>query len=300
MEPMSLAVLLIDDDTARAGAVRSALTADARSDLGGARFTVTHRAGLNEGIEQLRGGGVDVVLLDLSQPGMDKLETFERTRAHARELPIVVLTDDGEERIGMAAVQAGAQDYVSRQQIERNVLSRALRYAVERHRLQVTLRQLSLTDQLTGLYNRRGFLTLAEHHLKLVRRTRGLLLIYLDVDGLREINDTYGHHEGDRAIIKVAELLRSSFRASDVVARMGGDEFAILVLDTEDETDATLAPRLREKIDSFNRHRRLPYTLSLTIGVTHFDHRDPPSLDAILARAVESLGEQKRQRRATG
>ncbi|MGH7718619.1 MAG: GGDEF domain-containing response regulator, partial [Gemmatimonadaceae bacterium] len=296
MDATSLAVLLIENDSAEGHLVRDALADERHGGSGLPRFAVTHCRHVGEGIERLRGGGFDVVLLDLSQPGGDQLETFERARSHARELPIVVLTTQDDERVGMAAVQAGAQDYLSKRQLEGTLLSRALRYAVERHRLQVTLRQLSLTDQLTGLYNRRGFLTLSEHHLKLVRRTRGLLLLYADVDGMQEINDTYGPHEGDRAIIKAAEVLRATFRASDVVARMGGDEFAVLVLDTENEGDATLAPRLRGKLDAFNRQKRLPYTLSLSIGVTYFDHQEPPSLDALLARAVHALREQKRPR----
>ncbi len=194
----------------------------------------------------------------------------------------------------MDAVQHGAQDWLAATQAEGSVLTRALRYAIERHRLQRTLRELSLTDDLTGLYNRRGFLTLSDHHLKLARRTRGLLLARADITGLRTINKRFGYQEGDRALQAAAEILRASFRVSDVVARLSADEFAVLALDAADETAEVIAPRLRSRVAEHNERPDARYTLDLRIGITRCEREESPTIEDLLARAAIALGDEKR------
>jgi predicted signal transduction protein with EAL and GGDEF domain len=112
------------------------------------------------------------------------------------------------------------------------LLMRAIYCAAQQHVLQASLADLALSDELTGLYNRRGFMALAERQLKLGRRSgRGMLFILVDVDGLKQINDSLGHSQGDSALRRTAEVLRKTFRNSDVIARMGGDEFAVLAIE---------------------------------------------------------------------
>ena len=175
-------------------------------------------------------------------------------------------------------------------------LWRALRYAMERQHLQRTLSQLSLADELTGLYNRRGFCTLCEHHLKLASRTRGLVLVSADVEGFAEITERYGEREGDRALLKAADILRATFRASDVIARVGEDEFAVLLVDASSESVEIIRSRLRQRLEAYNRREgnARGYALALVYSVTHFPPGETPLLDELLALGDAGLVEPLR------
>ncbi|HEX5755063.1 MAG TPA: sensor domain-containing diguanylate cyclase [Arenimonas sp.] len=155
---------------------------------------------------------------------------------------------------------------------------------------------ISVTDEMTGLHNRRGFYLLAEPALAAARRREGrCLLAYVDVDGLKRINDEQGHEAGDVLIVDVARVLRAAFRSSDVLARMGGDEFCALVVDTEmDEV------QLRQRIDGafaeFNRGSSRLYPLSSSIGIVTADPAD--HIDELLAQADARMYVEKRARRS--
>src|SRR5664279_1658249 len=230
MEPLATNVLYIGVDSSTA-VLRAALELVSRS--GHARFALTHAPVESAaGLARLADGGVDVVIVDAAASPEGAMDALVRSRIEAPDVPVVVLGAGADgDAAGAAALQAGAQDWVARDPLDGPLLARVLRYAIERERLQSTLRQLALTDPLTGLYNRRGFLTLADHHLRLAPRTRGLLLASADVPALKQINEQHGRDEGDRSLVGAAEVLRETFRASDVVARLGADDFAVLVLD---------------------------------------------------------------------
>lgn len=157
------------------------------------------------------------------------------------------------------------------------------------------LRALSLVDQLTGLSNRRGFLLLAEQHLKMVNRTKqGMLLIFADVDDLKRINDTMGHQVGDLALTEAAAALRESFRESDIIARFGGDEFAIVAIEADKDSAHILARRLRENLAARNARADRRYTLAMSLGMARYDPGSPCTLDELLARADELMYGEKR------
>ena len=169
----------------------------------------------------------------------------------------------------------------------------------ERKRREEHIRQQSLVDDLTGLYNRRGFLTLADQHLKLAERTgRNVLLLFADLDDFKEINDRFGHHEGDRALTEAARVIRSAFRDSDIIARIGGDEFAILALETSDVSGDLLARRLREVIAERNDRSRRGYQIGLSLGIARYDSRTPATIADLLARADALMYEHKREKDA--
>jgi diguanylate cyclase (GGDEF)-like protein len=176
------------------------------------------------------------------------------------------------------------------------LLMRAVRCAAKQYMLQAELGNLALTDELTGLYNRRGFMALAERQLKLGRRSgRGMLLFVMDVDRLKQINDSFGHLEGDRALKRTAEVLEETFRDSDVVARLGGDEFAVLAIEAAGHCEATIKTRLFERLRSCSaEHSR--YELSLSLGVARFDPRNCSSIGELMAEADHAMYEQKRRR----
>ena len=164
------------------------------------------------------------------------------------------------------------------------------------------LRALVLIDDLTGLHNRRGFLTFSEQHLKLARRTtQELLLVFLDLDGLKQINDTFGHSEGDRALAKTAKVLKEVFhRDSDLIARLGGDEFVVLTMDCLHQTSESIYLRLEKHLKIINTDINRGYRLSFCIGVTHFNPRTRTTINDLMAEADEALYKNKRARTVVG
>jgi diguanylate cyclase (GGDEF)-like protein len=204
---------------------------------------------LAEALARLAAKHYDLVLLDLELPDSQGLDTFRDLHAAVPDMPIVVLTnlDDGD--VAISSVRLGAEDYLVKGETTPPLLRRALRHAVERHSRQERLRRLSLTDELSGLYNRRGFLTIGTQQLGLAsRRGMPVRLGFIDLDNLKRINDTHGHKMGDDAIRAVAVALRRVFRATDVLARVGGDEFAVLILDSGPESDESLRARITRSL----------------------------------------------------
>jgi two-component system cell cycle response regulator len=290
-----LTVLLIEDSEVDAVLV-SEMLAQAR----GLKAKMIRCDRLETGLLRLAKGGVDVVLLDLSLPDSRGLETFEKVGATGPDVPIIVMSAHQDEDLAVTAVRNGAQDYLMKGQVTIESLARAIQYGLERHRLLASIRGLSLVDDLTGLCNRRGFLSLGTSHLHLSQRAhRRFVMLYADLDGLKEINDTFGHREGDVAIIRTAEILRRTFRMSDVLARMGGDEFVVLAVEAGNDPSQALLHRLQRQFDQFNRESRLPYELSVSTGVMAYDFTSPLTLDEMIAEADQALYVRKRGRRMT-
>ncbi len=167
----------------------------------------------------------------------------------------------------------------------------------ERRKLEEELRSLLLRDELTGLHNRRGFLALAEQQRKTANRlNKGLVLIYCDLDDMKKINDTLGHREGDRALGDAAKLLKMSVRESDVVARIGGDEFAILAMDVDDVDAQEIIARLQDNIHHFNKTAGRPFGISLSTGVSVFDDDRYRCIDEMLAHADGVMYQEKKRK----
>jgi diguanylate cyclase (GGDEF)-like protein len=156
------------------------------------------------------------------------------------------------------------------------------------------LHQLALTDELTGLYNRRGFLALGLQQLKLSRRTgEPLLLFFADLDHLKRTNDLYGHDEGDALLRRCAAALKHTFRESDIVARLGGDEFAILAVEYAGRSCEGILRRLRDATGELNAAAEIA-PLSMSVGVARFNPQAPVSLAALLAAADTNMYQNKR------
>jgi diguanylate cyclase (GGDEF)-like protein len=178
----------------------------------------------------------------------------------------------------------------------RDLLKRALQCATKQYMVQMELSNLALKDELTGLYNRRGFLALADRQLKLARRSdRSLLLFFIDLDGLKEINDVFGHTEGDAALRWTAKALQATFRDSDVIARFGGDEFAALAIEASGQSEASIQERLTEYLSSVGC-KDAHHKFSLSLGTARFDPWNPVSIRDLIAEADRAMYEQKRHR----
>jgi diguanylate cyclase (GGDEF)-like protein len=170
-------------------------------------------------------------------------------------------------------------------------------------RLSAELEQLALTDELTGLRNRRGFLLLADQAWRLARRTHvKCRLLFIDLDGVKHVNDTQGHQVGDALLVDTARVLAGVFRETDVVGRIGGDEFAVLELMDKTGTPGTGSQRLQAAIDEFNHHAGQSYQLSMSVGVEDLPATGSTTLEALLSQADRAMYGKKReqgQRRKT-
>ncbi len=157
------------------------------------------------------------------------------------------------------------------------------------------LRALSITDELTGIYNRRGFYTLVTQQIKVANRmNRRALLLEADLDDLKTINDTYGHKVGDAALKEIAGLLKDTFRETDIIARIGGDEFIVFQLENEGTGPSKMIARLQEKLLSRNADKSVKYQLSLSMGAVYYDPDAPRSVDELLVSADRLMYDQKR------
>jgi two-component system cell cycle response regulator len=166
-------------------------------------------------------------------------------------------------------------------------------------RMEAEIISLSITDYLTGLYNRRGFMTLAEQQIKMVGRTDKkslLLLLFADLDKMKSINDNLGHKKGDNALMEVASILKKVFRESDIIARIGGDEFAVLGFVAQKSDIVALESRLQEQIDIHNAYENRDYTISLSVGIACGDPENRYSIDELMSRADQLMYEQKRRK----
>jgi diguanylate cyclase (GGDEF)-like protein/PAS domain S-box-containing protein len=165
----------------------------------------------------------------------------------------------------------------------------------ERKLQEERLKDLAILDELTGLYNRRGFMALANQHLKQAKRTkRRALVIFADLNGLKRINDTHGHADGDRALIAAADIFNRTFRDSDVVARVGGDEFAILAIEADQHHLDTIRIRLQQALDLVNRRNMHPFELSVSIGVVSYDPEQHATVEELMALADREMYVHKR------
>jgi diguanylate cyclase (GGDEF)-like protein/PAS domain S-box-containing protein len=165
----------------------------------------------------------------------------------------------------------------------------------ERQSMITTLESLSLLDDLTQLYNRRGFFAEAQQQLqKASQQGIRVFFLFMDLDNLKWINDSWGHQKGDLALTQFAGILKSTLRRADTKGRLGGDEFAVLAQETEGFSPRMLIERIHEKVDSFNSAHKYPFPLSISMGVSYFDPQQPSSLEELMVRADKLMYEQKR------
>ncbi|MRR55488.1 MAG: diguanylate cyclase [Deltaproteobacteria bacterium] len=174
-----------------------------------------------------------------------------------------------------------------------------LRDITEKKYVEQKLREISLTDELTGLHNRRGFMTLALQQIKIADRlAQGMTLLYADLDDLKGINDTYGHLAGDQALIDAAAILKTSLRASDILARLGGDEFVGLILESGGETELAVLARVQENLNAHNLLRIRPFRLSFSIGTARYEVTSPCSVEELLEAADREMYRNKLEKKS--
>ena len=287
-------ILLIEDSPGDARLIREFL-----AENGGGCFHLEWAERLEEGLRHLDAGHVDLVLLDLALPQSEGLDTLAVVLAYAPRVPTIVLTVLDDEAVAVEAVRRGAQDYLVKRQLDGRLLVRAVRYAVERKQIGEALEkanrrleELATTDELTGLANRRGFMEAIGLETERARRYRSdLALAMIDVDGFKAINDACGHVFGDRVLVEVARVLKDGARATDAVARYGGDEIIVLMPNTDARQAVSVVERIRRRIAGrviSDGQRSLEVTISA--GISALDSKDRTAgPDLLIRQADEAL-----------
>jgi len=168
-----------------------------------------------------------------------------------------------------------------------------------RKKMEEKLLKASVTDQLTGLLNRWGFFTLAEKQYEIAKRNRGVFsILFMDLNNLKTINDRFGHKAGDQALMDMAKILKETFRAADIIARMGGDEFTVFITDHNGAgLERAVMRHLHDNLKTFNEQEKREYKLSVSSGFAHFDPERPSSIDELMSRADELMYENKKHRK---
>ena len=287
MGPLNLKILIVDDKEMMSSFVVSVLSQHGHQ-------CETAKNGI-EALEKIKKNSFDAAVIDVVMPLMDGITLTKELLRLYPNLPVMIMTGHADDHSAESAIAAGAREFIKKPfSIDEFILR--FDKMMRDHKGEETLLALSLTDELTGLYNRRRFFVLAEQYLKVAIRTRKRsLLLYIDMDDLKWINDQCGHNEGDQALIHLSQILKKTFRESDIIARIGGDEFVVL-LESDVENDELLITRLYENIKDCNAKGSQSYKLSISVGAAPFDPENPISIDELLSKADTLMYAQKRKR----
>lgn len=287
-----LSILIIEDDADEVLFLTSSLNKLKAKDIE-TQLRITHT--LEEALQVLSDGSFDLIITDLYLPDSQGLDTFLEVQKRALSMPIIIVGGSTDEELVRETIKLGAQDYLPKADLNAELLSRIIHHAIERNRLHDCLKSLSFTDELTALYNRRGFMTLLEQQISLSLRTKkGFYLFLVDLDYLKQINDTYGHLVGDHALIDMAKCLRSSFRRHDIIARIGGDEFAVIAINVSEENGEEIKNKMFEHLEAYNNKIHQPYRIAFSVGKTYYDGLHAMSLDELLLLVDQDLYKDKR------
>jgi diguanylate cyclase (GGDEF)-like protein len=238
----------------------------------------------------------DILITDIVMQGMKGLQLTKQVKLSWPNTNVIVMTGFIDDYTFDQAIDAGASDFIKKPFTIHEMMVR-----IKHVMLQEKLREMAITDELTGLLNRRGFFALAQQQLKVSKRVKGkLALVFADMDDFKAINDKCGHHKGDEALRAMADILRRSFRDSDLISRISGDEFSLLLLDTNEDKYDIIFRRLQKNIDAFNVRSGGMFMLSLSIGMALYDYNQPSSIDDLLKLADKRMYDQKLLKKNTG
>lgn len=287
-----------------------------------------------QGLEIARNELPDLIITDIMMPHMDGFSFVRRIRAEPllMAIPVIFHTNNYDVSEIHRLARASGIQYILRKPSEPHEILRAVNEALkrpttpsrlpqtgrlQREHLQLLanklyqknielekanerLRSFSLTDILTGLNNRRGFMILATGLLKFARRARYTThLLYIDLDSLKYINDTFGHAAGDAAIVQFARILVDTFRESDVIGRLGGDEFVILIIDATENDLESIRSRLQSNVDTHNLHVEPGHALAFSMGVIRVEPESTITMEELLSQADTAMYKHKQSRKRT-
>lgn len=285
-------VLLVEDNPADARFIKEHFK-DIR-EMRETPFLISDANSVSSAVEHVTNRHFDVILLDLSLPDSQGLETLHRMHTHAPGMPLIVLTGLDDDELALSAMRHGAQDYLIKGKFDIQLLSRAIRYTIERKRSEAEIKKLAYFDFLTGLPNRVLFTDRLKQAIIMAQRdTRNVALLFLDLDNFKKVNDSIGHAYGDRLLKITADRIQNCLRSADTVARIGGDEFVVILPFLSGTEDV---PKVAEKIlhslknpVTFEEHEI--YT-SVSIGISMFPG-DGSTVDDLLKNADIAMYQAK-------
>lgn len=237
------------------------------------------------------------ILTNVQLSEADGSEIIQQLTTRAPTTPIIALVENGSWEIGKIMIAAGAQDFIIKEEMSPLLLRKTIIYSIERQKLTENIKSLTIRDELTNLFNRRGFKQLAEQQLNIAQRTgRPCTLMFVDLDNLKIINDTHGHPVGDLAICEMADILRELLRTSDIIARLGGDEFVVMAPDTIYRHIDNITTRINHRLQ--NRDEKI-YKLNASVGVVTY-RKGKHNLDELILQACKQMYLQKNAKKLAG
>ena len=254
-------------------------------------ITSHHLNDIDTLIERIDGHqDVDVALISEDIVNKVSYNMIDREIVKMRNVPYLIINTS--DKILMEAIHSNAQDIIliNNLDIDRAVWS--ILHSLERNKMINRLYEDSIEDQLTKLYNRRGFLALAKDSIRLIEEP-GYHIMFIDMDKMKDINDKYGHDIGDNALQEAAKILRSSFREADIISRYGGDEFIVFISEARNNIIEKIKIRIQENIDSFNRNNKYNYKLGLTLGHSKYNNDKKQSLQEVINEADQDMYNNK-------
>jgi len=295
-EIKTVSVLVIDDDQSEVVKIRGYA-----AQMPGFRLAVKHAQTDEEGIRVLRNNVFDLVFLDYQIRPRDGLLVLNDLLSLAANVPVIVLSGAGNERTAVEAMKAGATDYIVKADLSVHSLERAVIHAIETRekqdiirRQQEILRSLARTDDLTGVWNRRYFMERMTWQMRMARRyLTPQTFCMCDIDHFKEVNDTYGHLVGDDVLRVTARSLSGGLRDIDLIGRYGGEEFSILLVNTELQQGIHVAERLRKRVRElvFDGGQGRTFSIAVSFGVAQ--NRPDQDTEDLIHRADAAMYEAK-------
>src|SRR5690348_11441676 len=285
-------VLLIEDNPGDVRLIREMLS-EGDEEL----FQLDCVGRLSQGLEYLATRDAGVVLLDLSLPDSYGFDTFLKVYAHSPKVPIIVLTGHDDQTVALSAVKTGAQDFLVKGKLDRELLLRSMQYSIERKRYQEQLEYQANYDALTGLPNRNLLHDRLRQSVYAQRFVRSIGVVFLDVDHFKFVNDSLGHNTGDKLLQKVAERLLGAVRDGDTVARLGGDEFILILNDqTGQEVIYRAMQRIINKIAEPIEIEGQELLVTCSAGISMYP-QDGPDVETLLKNADAAMYRAKEKGR---
>jgi len=293
-ETVAQSVLLIEDNAGDARLIEEMLREDPATP-----FRLSRADRLSRGLELLSLKETELVLLDLSLPDSHGLETFSKVYAHSPKVPIIVLSGNDDQTLALFAVKSGAQDYLVKGKIDRELLLRAMQYSIERKRYQEELERQANYDALTGLPNRHLLHDRLKQAVSSQRHVRSVAVVFIDLDHFKVINDSLGHNYGDDVLRHVAERLQAAVRDGDTVARLGGDEFVLILNDqTREDVIFRTMRRIIGKVSDPMMIDDRELNITCSAGISLYP-QDGPDVQTLLKNADAAMYRAKSHGRNT-
>jgi diguanylate cyclase (GGDEF)-like protein len=287
-------VLLIEDNLGDARLIREML-----GEEGAGSFHLLHAERLSRGIEHLAQKKIDLVLLDLSLPDSQGIDTFAKVYAHSPKVPIIVLSGNDDQQLALYAVKSGAQDYLVKGKIDSALLLKAMQYSIERKRYQEELERQANYDALTGLPNRHLFHDRLRQAVFAQRNAKSIAVVFIDLDHFKVINDSLGHNFGDEVLRHIGQRLNAAVRDGDTVARLGGDEFVLILSDqTREDVIFRSMRRLIGKVSEPITIGDRELNITCSAGISLYP-QDGPDVQTLLKNADAAMYRAKSQGRNT-